>query len=87
MTHYTPFDQEEKLGPFPWDTLDEKVALWERAHGHDVRLKCSPESRCLVLEDASWERGYERGYMDAVRDMSRQGGGPRLTPGERSGRS
>lgn len=65
---YTPFDQEEKLGPPPWDPLDEQLALWERAHGHDVRIKCYVEFGCLVVEGSA----YDEGYADGREDLRRQ---------------
>jgi hypothetical protein len=45
---YLPWDQEKHLGKQPWsgDSLTE----WEKAHGHDVRIKCFPEYGCLVTE-------------------------------------
>lgn len=48
--NYSPFDREEKLGLPPWKPDDPKLIAWERAHGHDVRLKCYPEFGCQVLE-------------------------------------
>lgn len=60
-TTYYPFDQDEKLGPPPWSLVDEKVANWERAHGHDVRTKCYAEYGCLVIEHDAYERGYSEG--------------------------
>jgi hypothetical protein len=74
MSAYRPFDQEEKLGPPPWGALDEKVALWERAHGHDVRLKCSPDFGCQVIEgdayDRGWDAGFAEGYLAGRRDVT-----------------
>lgn len=59
---YRPDDQLDRLGPPPWDMLDERVADWERAHGHDVRLSCD-NWRCMVAEDEA----YQRGWADALR--------------------
>lgn len=59
---YKPFDQEEKLGPPPWGALDEKVANWERAHGHDVRVKCYAEYGCQVIEADAYDEGFEAGH-------------------------
>jgi len=61
---YHPFDQEEKLGPPPWDPLDPAVADWERAHGHDVRLRCYAEYGCMRIEDDAYDRGYAAGGAD-----------------------
>jgi hypothetical protein len=54
MTDYQPWDQEEKLGPPPWNWQDKRVLAWEEAHGHDVRLKCYVEFGCRVawMDDA-----------------------------------
>jgi hypothetical protein len=49
-TRYRPFDQEEKLGPAPWSPDDPALIAWEKAHGHDVRLKCYPELGCVLVE-------------------------------------
>ena len=76
--NYRPDDQHEKLGPPPWDPLDERLALWERAHGHDVRMKCLAEYGCMVLEPAAYRQGYDDGWHDAMEmtrvlgDMCRQ---------------
>lgn len=48
---YRPWDREEKLGSPPWSRNDPKLVAWEKAHGHDVRLKCYPEFGCLVVEE------------------------------------
>lgn len=47
-TDYTAWDRDEKLGEPPWNPEDPKVIAWERAHGHDVRLKCYPEFGCTL---------------------------------------
>lgn len=73
---YVPFDQQDKLGPPPWDPLDEDLANWERAHGHDVRMKCYAEFGCQVIEgdayergfDAGWLEGYQKGRIDGVEE-------------------
>jgi hypothetical protein len=45
---YGPFDQREKLGEPPWSGA--ALEAWEKAHGHDARLKCYPEFGCQVVE-------------------------------------
>jgi hypothetical protein len=64
---YEPFDQADKLGPYPHD---DRAALdaWEVAHGHDVRLKCYVEFGCQVIEPAL-ERRIEE--LEAERDKWR----------------
>lgn len=57
--NYAPFDQDKHLGDPPWDPKDPGLVAWERAHGHDVRLKCYPEFGCLVIEEAL-ERKLDR---------------------------
>jgi hypothetical protein len=49
---YEPFDQANHLGDPPWRPGDHRLTAWERAHGHDARLKCYPEFGCLVIEPA-----------------------------------
>ena len=49
---YKPFDQDETLPPPPWKPTDPAIVAWEKAHGHDVRLKCYPEFGCQVIEQA-----------------------------------
>ena len=46
----TPFDQYRWLGEPPWKS-GMAVEAWEKAHGHDVRLKCYPEYGCLAIEN------------------------------------
>jgi hypothetical protein len=59
---YTPFDQDRKLPPKPWKTknmaANDDLEKWESAHGHDVRLKCSAEFGCLVIEGYAYWCGY-----------------------------
>jgi hypothetical protein len=62
-TPYEPWDQDAQLGPPPWDPHDEKVQAWEKAHGHDVRLKCYVEFGCQVIEQA-----LERELLAAYRE-------------------
>jgi hypothetical protein len=52
MSTYRAFDQHEKLGPPPWRADDPALLRWETAHGHDVRLKCSPEYGCRLTNPA-----------------------------------
>ncbi len=59
--NYTPWDQDEHLGPPPWSEYDPHVIAWEAAHGHDVRLKCYAEYGCLVIEQDAYDRGVEDG--------------------------
>lgn len=47
---YALFDQRTKLGEPPWSGA--ALEAWEKAHGHDARLKCYPEFGCQVLEAA-----------------------------------
>ena len=61
---YRPFDQD-RLGDPPWSRTDPRVMAWERAHGHDVRLKCLPEFGCQAVIDRA-----ER-IEDAAREVVR----------------
>ena len=83
---YHTWDREEKLGPGPWRSSDPAVQLWERAHGHDVRLKCYAELGCqLVVPEL--ERQIKEGIealtaeRDARLDLAAKRFGPegRLT--------
>lgn len=66
LTAYAPFDQEQHLGKPPW-TDDERRHTWERAHGHDVRLKCYPEFGCLVIqEEADRDISFLLDALDAA---------------------
>ena len=67
MTDYRPWDREEHCGPPPWKPDDPNVIAWEKAHGHDIRLKCYPEFGCQVLE-AQRERLEEaaRAFVDHI---------------------
>lgn len=66
-TPYEPFDREVRLGDPPWSPEDPKLAAWEAAHGHDVRIKCYVEFGCQVIEPY-YERQIEALTMklDAV---------------------
>lgn len=50
--NYKPFDQDAHLGEPPWSPDDPALQAWEKAHGHDVRLKCYVEFGCQVIEPA-----------------------------------
>jgi len=48
-SNYEPFDQDKWLAE-PWRNDSHAVAMWEQAHGHDVRVKCYAEFGCQVIE-------------------------------------
>lgn len=51
---YLPYDQRKHLGEPPWRASPELEA-WEKAHGHDVRLKCIPEYSCMAVSvESEW---------------------------------
>lgn len=49
MSSYRTFDQYEKLGEPPWS--GPALEAWEKAHGHDVRLKCYVEFGCQIIAE------------------------------------
>lgn len=70
-TGYKPFDQREKIPNWftkdwrslPNNQLDERIEAieeWEKAHGHDPRLKCYPEFECRAIE------GYAHHLVDGL---------------------
>jgi hypothetical protein len=62
---YMPFDQERWLPDPPWKPTDPALQAWEKAHGHDVRLKCYSEFGCQAIEKALDHATVE---LDRLRD-------------------
>lgn len=49
---YTTWDQDKKFDGIPGPNHDEpSILAWEKAHGHDIRLKCYAEFGCQLLLD------------------------------------
>ena len=73
--YYEPFDQDKWLPAPPWRPDDPALIAWEKAHGHDVRLKCYVEYGCQVIESTlerqlaamTVERDEARAERDAAR--------------------
>ncbi len=68
---YLPHDQRKHLGPPPWSPMKDSPALqaWEKAHNHDVRVKCLPELGCVAVE---YEAEYLRWLLWQFADADKQ---------------
>jgi hypothetical protein len=77
---YEPFDQDKWLvhGP-PFVANDPAVIAWEKAHGHDVRLKCYVEFGCQVIEP-TLERHIDDlyAYLEEIAEAVENEDAPRL---------
>lgn len=66
---YLPYDQRKHLGPPPWEDSPELQA-WEKAHNHDVRVKCIPEYGCVAVDhEAEYQRWLLWQFVDAQKMM------------------
>lgn len=43
-------DDNSMLGEPPWKPDDPALVAWEEAHGHDVRLRCSTDYHCRLVD-------------------------------------